>query len=217
MYVQLSEVQLATGDTPGALVSSEKAMKMNPQDAGAISAYTRAQVASGDVGKAIATWLEWIKTHPSDAQANALVGSLEESRGNKDQAAIYYKKALQYQPDQPVAANNLAYLMIESGQNLDVALSLAQTARRALPDSPSTADTLGWAFYHKGSYFSARDLFEEALKTAPANVSLHYHLGMTYLKTGDNTNAATHLKKAAALDPNGQVGKDAQKALSGLS
>src|SRR5260370_345256 len=217
LYTQLAELQRVTGDLSGAVASAEKAMKLSPSDSEAVMVYTRAQIASGNLDKAISSWQQWATDHPKDAQANALVGTLIESKGDKDQAAVYYKKALQIQPDQAVAANNLAYLMIESGQNMDVALSLAQTARRGLPNSSSTADTLAWAYYHKESYASARDLLEEALKTAPDNVSLHYHLGMTYLKLADKTNAAVHFNKAAALDPNGQTGKDAQKAASSLS
>jgi len=124
-----------------------------------------------------------------------------------------YKKALALQPDQPVAANNLAFLMVDSGQNLDVALSLAQVARRGMPTSPNTADTLAWIYYQKGNYASARDLLEEALKTSPNNASIHYHLGMTYKKLSDNADAVTHLKKAATLAPNTQTAKDADKEL----
>ena len=51
-----------------------------------------------------------------------------------------------------MAANNLAYLMLENGENVDVALTMAQTARRAMPDSPNSADTLAWAYYYKGTY-----------------------------------------------------------------
>jgi hypothetical protein len=39
---------------------------------------------------------------------------------------------------------------------------------------------------------------------------------MTYLKLSDKPNAMLYLKKAATLNPNGQTGKDAQKALSSL-
>ena len=119
---------------------------------------------------------------------------------------------------QPVAANNLAFLMVETGQNLDVALSLAQIARRGMPNSPSSADTLAWVYYQKGNYASARDLLEEAIKTAPNDAAIHYHLGMTYAKLSNSTDAVTHLKKAAALAPNTQTAKDADKelALSGL-
>ena len=125
-----------------------------------------------------------------------------------------YKKALSIEPDQAVASNNLAYLMTETGGNLDVALSLAQTARRVMPNSPDTADTLAWVYYQKGNYDSARDLLEDTLKTAPDNASIHYHLGMIYSKLSDKANASLHLKKAAALAPNTQTAKDADKALS---
>jgi tetratricopeptide (TPR) repeat protein len=93
-------------------------------------------------------------------------------------------------PQQPIAANNLAYRMLVSGQNVDVALSLAQTARRGMPDSPSTADTLAWAYYNKGTYGFARDLLEEALKTDPNNPTTQYHLGMVYSKLNDKNNAS---------------------------
>jgi tetratricopeptide (TPR) repeat protein len=115
-----------------------------------------------------------------------------------------------------MAANNLAYLMVETGGNTDVALTLAQTARRALPDSPDTADTLAWVYYYKGTYASARDLLEDAVKINPNNASIHYHLGMTYSKLNDKTNAELHLKKAVSLAPNTHTATDAQVALTHL-
>jgi tetratricopeptide (TPR) repeat protein len=214
LYDQLSDVQRATGDLPGALASGEKAMKLNPADNEAIVIYTRALLASGNVDKAIASWQQWTVDHPKDAQAFAVLGTLLESKGDKTQATTYYKKALQIQPEQAVAANNLSYLMMESGQNMDVALTLAQTARRLLPDSPSSADTLAWAYYHKGSFLTARDLIEDTIKISPNNPSLQYHLGMIYLKLDDKTNAVLHLKKASDLEPKGPTGDDARKALA---
>ncbi len=195
-YDQLSELQYLTGDSAAAVASAETALKLNPSDGAAVMALTHAQVAHGDAPKAIETWQKWATDHPKDAQAYAILGSLEEGQGNTDKATADYKKALEIDPDQPVASNNLAYLMVETGQNLDVALTLAQNARRGLPNSPNTADTLAWVYYHKGTYLTARDMLEEALKTAPNDASLHYHLGMTYTKLSDKASAETHLKKA---------------------
>jgi Tfp pilus assembly protein PilF len=76
---------------------------------------------------------------------------------------------------------------------------------------------LAWVYYQKGNYSSARDLLEDALKTSPNNADIHYHLGMTYSKLSNSTDAALHLKKAVALAPNSQTAKDAQKALSTIS
>jgi Tfp pilus assembly protein PilF len=115
-----------------------------------------------------------------------------------------------------VAANNLAYRMLENGENVDVALSLAQTARQAMPNSPSSADTLAWAYYHKGTYEFARDLLEDATKTDPKNATMQYHLGMVYSKLSEKSSAAVHLKKAISLAPDSQAAKDARAALQAL-
>jgi tetratricopeptide (TPR) repeat protein len=214
MYDLLSDLQMATGDKVGALASAEKAMQLNPNDSRAVIAFSRAQVINGNTPAAIARWQQWVAVHPNDAQAYTIMASLQESQGNRDQAMDSYKKALSIQPEQPVAANNLAYLMVETGQNLDVALSLAQIARRALPNAPNTADTLAWVYYQKGNYASGRDLLEDAVKADPNNASIHYHLGMIYTKLSNNSDAVTELKKAVALAPNTQTAKDADKELS---
>jgi Tfp pilus assembly protein PilF len=203
MYSLLADLQVQTGDVKGSLASAQKALQINPNDGSAMMAFTRAQLSQGDPAKAIENWQQWVKTHPNDAQAYTVMGSLQEAQGSQDKAIESYKKALQIQPEQPVAA--------------DVALSLAQIARRAMPDSSNTADTLAWVYYQKGNYSSARDLLEDALKTSPNSASIHYHLGMTYSKLSKSTDAATHLKKAAALAPNTQTAKDAEKALGQIS
>lgn len=213
MYVELSEIQMQTGDRDGALASSQKAIQLSPDNGAAVMAYSRASIAHGDTQKAMDAWQNYLKVRPSDAQGYAVLGSLQQSRGDNDAAMASYKKALTIQPEQPIAANNLAYLMVENGQNTDVALNYAQMARRALPNAPSTADTLAWVYYAKGTYSSARDLLEEAAKAAPEDASIQYHLGMTCQKLSDQQNATTHLKKAIALSPDSNVAKEAQKAL----
>ena len=214
---QLAELQLATKDAAGAADSAQKAMQMNPADAAAVMAYTRAAVAQGHVDQAVSRWQTWTAAHPSDASAEVILGNLLEAKGDGNGAMAAYKKALAIQPEQPVAANDLAFLMLQSGQDTDVALSLAETARRAMPHSPNTADTLAWAYYQKGIYASARDLLEDAEKTAPNDASIQYHLGMIYSKLGNKASAIDHLKKAASLAPNTQTGNDANKALSTMS
>ena len=213
MYVELSEVQMQVGDRDGALASAQKAVELAPSNGGAVMAYSRAAIARGQAQQAIDAWQNYLKVRPSDAQGYAVLGSLQQSRSDNDAAIASYKKALTIQPEQPVAANNLAYLMVEGGQNTDVALNYAQMARRELPNAPSTADTLAWVYYAKGTYTSARDLLEEAAKAAPDDAAIQYHLGMTYQKLSDQASATTHLKKAISLSPDSSVGKDAQKAL----
>jgi len=144
------------------------------------------------------------------------LGTLEESLGDQSKAENCYRKALQIQPSNSVAANNLAYIMLQEGGNADIALTLAQTARQGMPNSANTADTLAWAYYYKGTYSFARDLLEDAAKSDPNNATIQYHLGMVYRKLSDRTNAVVHLKKAVSLAHDTAVANDAKAALQGL-
>lgn len=217
MYDILANLQLSSGDAASALASSQKAMQLNPNDATATMAYSRAEIAQGNTAQAVEKWKQWTQAHSGDAQGFTILGSLQEAQGDRTGAIAAYKSAIAIQPDQAMANNNLANLMVETGQNLDVALSYAQAARRALPTSPDTADTLAWIYYQKGNYESARGLLEDASKNAPNNATIHYHLGMTYARLSRKSDAADELKKAESLAPaNSQTAKDAQNALGSL-
>ncbi len=68
-------------------------------------------------------------TIPKVAQLYIQVGSLYEAKHDLDKAKAAYKSALQIKRDDPMASNNLAYVLLETGGNADLALQLAQTAR----------------------------------------------------------------------------------------
>jgi tetratricopeptide (TPR) repeat protein len=216
LYIALAQLQVEAGNRDAATDAVQKAMQVDPESVEAVLLFVQIQVQRGQVAGAISAWEQWSKSHPNDAGALALLGTLEESRGDTAKAETYYRKALQIKPDQPLAANNLAYAMLENNENLDVALTLAQTARRALPNSPSTADTLAWAYYKKGAYAFARDLLEDALKTNVNDATMQYHLGMVYRKMENKNNAVLHLRKAIAVAPESSSAKDAKVALDGL-
>jgi len=161
-----------------------------------------AQAASGSVDKALATYQRAALESPSDVRPILLAGQLQESRGDWQKAQQTYQKVMQLQPENPMAANSLAYLMLEHDLNTDIALSLAQTGRRGLPNSPRSADTLGWAYYHKGTYHSAVDLLQEAEKQNPKDANICYHLGLSYQKLGDKVRAKAEFERALQILPN---------------
>ncbi len=216
LYSDLSALQMQLKDLSGAQANAQHALSLNKAYEPAVQLYSQTQVALGNTDGAISTWQQWLGSHPDDPRANTLLGSLEETKGDVGKAMEYYKKALQLDSSQAVAANNLAVLMVDNGDNSDVALSYAQTARRALPNSPSTADTLAWVYYHKGTYSLARDLLEDATKANPTDPSIHFHLGMTYAKLGNKPDAHVQLQKAVELASGAPVGKQATDALGKL-
>jgi Flp pilus assembly protein TadD len=215
-YDLLASLQIQNRNLDQASASAQKAIQLNPADGEAVKLFAGTELQRGQTPNAIAAWEKWSNAHPSDAHSLAILGALEESRGEFRKAETYYRQALRIQPQQPLAANNLAYRMLVNGENVDVALTLAQVARRGMPESTDTADTLAWAYYHKGTYQFARDLLEEAVKSSPNDAGMEYHLGMVYSKLRDKNNATIHLKKAISLAANSPTGKDAKAALLGL-
>jgi tetratricopeptide (TPR) repeat protein len=194
---------------------------LNPTNPDSLIKLGQVQTAQGKTDQAIETYRRSLKDHPKEINFYLLLGDLYESRQDWPGAADSYQKALVLKPDSPVAAGKLAYVMLQSGQNLDVALSLAQTARRGLPASVSVVDTLGWVYYQKGSYQSAIDSLQEALRVERETRSaddprIHYHLGMAYAKAGQPALARQQFERVLKIDPKSSDASDARKQLAQL-
>jgi len=189
-------------DFTGAESEFRQALDLDKKNADALVKLGMVQSARGDTDQALQTYLEGSKVHPKEITFNLLAGGIYESKQDWENAKQQYQKALAIQADNPLASNNLAYVMLQQGGNVDVAFSMAQTARRQLPDNPNSADTLGWAFYHKQVYTSAINLFKEAVKKEPENALFNYHLGLAYAKAGQTSLARQQLDRVVRLQPN---------------
>ncbi len=217
LYLLLGQVDMALKDYKAAEQSLSKVLELNPTNIDGMLALAAAQNSLGSGDKAIASYQRAIQQDPRDVRAYLLIAALEDSHGRWQEAQQHYQKALDVQPDNPVAANNLSYLLLEHSGNADLALTLAQTARRGLPDKPTTADTLAWAYIHKGAYALAIDLLENAVKTEPANSTYHYHLGLAYQRNHDDTHAKAHFVRALQLNPPQAQADEIRKALNGAA
>jgi len=215
----------ALGDKKKDLNSAEaafrKSVELDKSNIDAVIKLAQVQAAKGDLDHAIATCQQAIKDHPRVTQPYILLGGLYESKGDWGKAAEAYQDALDIKPNDPLASNNLANVLLQTGGNLDTALSLAMTAQRGLPDSPQTADTLGWVYFQRGAYRPALSMLEQALllqekNKAPDNPNIHYHLGMAYEKTDQPARARVQLEHVLKIDPNYRAAAEIKKQLAGL-
>jgi tetratricopeptide (TPR) repeat protein len=196
-----------------------KALDLDPNNTDALVKLGQVLVSKGSADEAMAHYQQAVKQNPKQSGFYILMGQLYEAKGDSSNAKQMYQKALEVRPNSALAANNLAYLMVQTGDNLDTALSLAQIARRGMSDSPNTADTLGWVYYQKGIYRSAIDLFEESLRLAQKsgqadNPTVHYHLGLAYNKTGEFDLAKQHLQKVLKINPHYRDADEIKKLLA---
>ena len=208
-------------DMDGAEAALKKSVELDKNNSDALVKLGEVQASKGSADQAIATYQQSVKDNPREITLWIVLGELYESKHDWNNARNTYQKALEIMPDNPLASNDLAYVMLQTGGNVDVALSLAQTARRGMPDSPNAADTLGWVYYRKGAYQSAVDLFEEALKLdeknkVSDNATIHYHLGLAYEKTGRPELARQQLERVLKINPNYSEADDVKKQLAQL-
>jgi tetratricopeptide (TPR) repeat protein len=177
--------------------------------------------AAGQEDEAIATFQAGAKDNPQEAGFHLMLGQIFLARQDWTGAEQEYQKVLALHHEDPIAACNLAYVIMQKGGDLDIALSLAQTARRRMPTSADAADTLGWVYYQKGAYSPAVDTLEAAIaltqqsKTAD-NPRYHYHLGMAYAKSGDAARARGQLQRMLKMSPDSSDASDARKELASL-
>jgi tetratricopeptide (TPR) repeat protein len=113
-----------------------------------------------------------------------------------------------------MAANNLAFLLLEHGGDVNIALTMARTGRRGLPNLPNSADTLGWAYFQSGAYALAMPLIDQAVWQTPANATHPYHLGMACWKLNDIERARKELETSIKLNPDAPSAWKASLALS---
>jgi tetratricopeptide (TPR) repeat protein len=206
----------AKKDYKGAEAALRKATDLDKKNSDALLKLGQVYAAQGSLDQAIATYQQSAKDNPGEISFYILLGELYESKHDWESAKGMYQKALQIQAENPLASNNLAYVILQQGGNVDVALSMAQTARRQMPDNPNAADTLGWAYYKKGLYPTAIDLFKEALKKSPNDPTFHYHLGLAYQASDQPTLAKEHLQQVLKLKPDYNDADGVRKALSEL-
>jgi tetratricopeptide (TPR) repeat protein len=153
---------------------------------------------------------------PTSVGAQTIVAVLLHQLDRRSEAKATYRKVLAIDDGAPVAANNLAWLMMEDNESLDEAMQLAQRAKSRLPESGDVADTLGWLYFKRGLTAQAIDELKAAVGKNAGNATYHYHLGLVYAQTGYIDLAQKTLQAALKLNPNAPEAAEARRALARL-
>ncbi len=129
--------------------------------------------------------------------ANALVQA-----GDLDEAAIYFTRALQVNP-QYVAAGDLDHLgnaLFRKGM-VDAAIVQYQIALQLKPDFAQAENDLGNALFKRGDLDGAFAQYQKALQTQPDFAEACYNLGNVLMQKGNVTQAIAYYQQALQLDP----------------
>jgi tetratricopeptide (TPR) repeat protein len=136
---------------------------------------------------------------PKNVPALLLLARTNRESGDRASEIEAYRAALSVDSTNLIALNNLAYEL--AGSSPEEALKFAQQALEEAPTESSIQDTLGWIYYRRGLYSIAVPYLKNAVEKDP-NPRRQFHLGMTYLKTGDQVAGQRLVREALQKDPN---------------
>jgi tetratricopeptide (TPR) repeat protein len=198
------------GDAAGAKAAFEAARAAGDQ-ANAEIELAALDVRAGAIDKARQRLLDLTKTH-DNARARLMLAEIETRKGaSADVVIAHYLKALELEPSNAAAMNNLADVLASRKSKYDDALFWAQKALATSPNSPVVEDTIGWIYYREGKYDAALPYLEKSAKAMDRPVA-HYHLAGALAKSGDPVRGRKEYETALKEDPK----SDARGAVGSL-
>jgi tetratricopeptide (TPR) repeat protein len=204
-------------DAGRAETTLRRAMQVDPARSEPYGMLGQLYVQQRRMDQALREFQALAKRQPSSVAVSTMIAAILEHQNRKSEAKEAYRNTLAIDPTAPVAANNLAWLLVESNESLDEALRLAQAAKARLPESGDVADTLGWIYLKKGLVNLAIPELKAAVARAPDNAGYKYHLGFAYAQSGYLELAEQMLDTALRLDPKAADAPEARKTLARLA
>jgi len=217
---ELGNAEAAAGQFPQAVATYQALLskfKDPKQQAGLLLLIGQSYNQMGDVQHSVEALEKSRQGLPDNAVTVRDLGMLYEQMGKKDVAKTYYEHALKLDGNDPLALNNLAYLLAENNGDLNEALSYAQRAKQRLPTYTEISDTLGWIYMKKNLTDNAIDSFKALVVQAPGNPIYHYHYAMALNQKGDRESARKECQAALNDRPNKAQEDQIRQLLSRLT
>ncbi len=158
--------------------------------------------AEGDLEEALEQYRTARAIDPGLVAAYVNAGNVRFKLGDLEEAKRLYREALEREPENPRALNNLAWVMVMEDRDLEEAVELLERALAADPEHQYRyLDSLGWARYRRGETDAALAILREALEQTPEEetyllAETYYHLGVILRETGDREGAVFHFQQS---------------------
>ena len=138
------------------------------------------------------------------AEAYLLAGRLFLRRELRNEAATQAKKALELNPNLPLAHELVGEAALASG-DLTGAIQELEAERKINPLNGDLYDRLGDAYLRSGQYADAQTALNRAVLLEPAATGPYILLGQTLLKLKEPIEALQYLNRAEKMDPSNYI------------
>jgi putative PEP-CTERM system TPR-repeat lipoprotein len=170
--------------------------------------------AAGKPGEVQSAAERWIRDHPRDVVVRAYLGEVAIRRGDYKAASQQLRNALEFDPDNVVVANNLAWVLGEMGD--PKAIEYAERAYTLAPNVAGVNNTYGWLLVQKGNTARGIELLRRAVELAPNDVNKRLILARALVKAGDKSAAKKELAGLAKDNIPANMRDQAEKMLKDL-
>ena len=140
---------------------------------------------------------DWLRANPKDSAFHFYLGDLLRAGNDAAGAESHYRKVLEQQPNNPMALNNVAWLLAKQGK--PGAVAMAEKANAMLPDNSALMDTLAAALAAENQLPQAIEVQARAVARNPGDPGLKLSLARLYAKEGDKARARSELEGLARL------------------
>lgn len=183
----------------------KKLIKIDPHDPSSFIELGLTYRESGEIEKAIKWYKYTIRRFPKHSHAYINLGYVFEKHKKCDnRAVVCYEKALELDPSDEWALNNIGAILQKEGKWKD-ALIYYEKAYEAseLNGEPNNLilHNLAWAHYHCKNYDKAMALYQQLAHDESDNASIYGDLGCVNYKIGAYVRAWELFDKALSLCP----------------
>jgi tetratricopeptide (TPR) repeat protein len=209
------DVEASRKNLKGALAAYQAGLKKaNPQEAS-----TRACTTHGRLGQAAEAEQfaqRWMAEHPQDAVFPFYLADRALAEKDLATAEARYRKVIELQPNNALALNNVAWLLVQQAK--PGAVEFAEKANKLLPGRPPLMDTLATALAAEKQLPRALELQKQAVEKRARRRVLRMNLAKLYMQAtrrawrGPNW-SVSRTPRPALWQP-GRGGEDAEEAVN---
>jgi tetratricopeptide (TPR) repeat protein len=209
--LKLSEFQLIVRQHGDALITLDKILKRDPQNAEAFYMAGRVALDKGDTLAAVASLQKSVKIDATNEDAWIFLGRIFSNRNNPT-AVQYFDNALRLDSSN-LEAREFKGVFYKRRGEFDKAFEIYRDIVARNPDYSNAYFDMGVIYLELDSLSKAYDNFDIAVKTDPLFVKAYYYRGLCAELQGNLDAALADYKQANGMSPDYPDAKEARERL----
>ena len=212
---RLAEIYRQTGDHDKAMEFARGALMRDPNSTTALKVMIRSYVDRKQLAMAKLVAMRGVKLDAADPELHHAVGLILLKEGDKDDARLSFKKALEVRDDYVPSHTELAQLALES-EDFPEAEEHLRRVLQADGKNAAAHLNLGIAYKGQGQFDKAMQEYDEAEKLNPELAAVNLNRAVILHKVKDAPERAVELYKKYIAQAGGDVALSAESPVFGL-